>query len=128
MKLKLTWVKSCTHCGVFNLQKAFNTVNHSILLGKLSHYGVRGTINDWLNNASYLVDQHKLVLKHIQKRSCVVRCPTGISPRPLLFPIYINAISNSSDKLKFYLFSDETNLFFPNKNFKLLESIVNAEN
>ena len=43
-------------CGVFiDLKKAFNTVDHIILLNKLSHYGIRGIINDWL--ASYLTDR-----------------------------------------------------------------------
>ena len=47
-------------CGVFvDLQKAFDTVNHNILLKKLDHYGNRGTVNDWF--ASYLSNRSQFV-------------------------------------------------------------------
>ena len=46
---------------------------------------------------------------------------------PLLFLIYINDICNSSDKLKFYLFADNTNLLYADENLKSLESTANAQ-
>ena len=46
---------------------------------------------------------------------------------PLLFLIYINDIQDSSEKLKFFLFADDTNILYADKNLRSLELIVNQE-
>ena len=81
-------------CGVFiDLQKAFDTVDHSILLKKLAHYGIRGLANDWFK--SYLSHRHQFVsINGYESNKVRMKhgVPQGSVLGPLLFPIYISMI------------------------------------
>ena len=75
-------------CGVFvDLQKAFDTVDHQILLAKLSHYGIRGVSNDWFK--SYLSNRSQYVsINGYDSGLATINCgvPQGsvLGPRAIL--------------------------------------------
>jgi len=110
----------------FDLQKAFDTVDHNILLRKLYNYGIRGIVHDWFRN--YLSNRKQFVSianseSSIQNVVCGV--PQGSVLGPLLFLLYVNDISNASTVGHIKLFADDTNVFIFGK---CLEDIYNKAN
>ena len=105
-------------CGIFiDLQKAFDTVDHSILLHKLHYYGFRGIIQDRFS--SYLINRfqtkHVLGTNISNKEINLCGVPQGSILGPLLFLIHINDICQSPNKFSFHLFADDTNLIYSDK-------------
>ena len=111
--------KMNTPISIFlDLSKAFDTLDHDILLAKLEYYGIRGTANRLLQ--SYISDRQQFV-EIDNTRSDTLSLTTGVPQGsilgPLLFLIYINDISLASQMFKLIIYADDTNL---NTTFELI--------
>ena len=121
--------KKSSYCIFLDFAKAFDTVNHKILIEKLRFYGVKdqtlALFDSYLSNRQQCVEVNGVmsdmgIIQH--------GVPQGSILGPLLFLLYINDISKSSDILKFFLFADDTTVFYSaDPTDKNTEAILNTE-
>ena len=116
--------------GVFiDLSKAFDTVNHAVLLEKLKCYGISGIYWKWFQ--SYLKNRLQYVPYGSDSKTpflpLLCGVPQGSILGPLLFLLYVNDLPNASNILNPIMFADDTNLFSSDKNIHNLFQTVNQE-
>ena len=94
-----------------DLKKAFDTVDHAILLKKLNLYGIKGTPELWFK--SYLTDRHQRCIINgnvSQPRKLCCGVPQGSTLGPLLFLLYINDLPNCLKYSTAKMYADDTNI------------------
>ena len=109
---------------LIDFSKAFDMVDHEILLKKLDHYGIRGIGLKWFQ--SYLSNRRQFV--HVNNTNSSTRelnygVPQGSILGPLLFVIYINDMPQICKLAKFILYADDANIFITADNMNDIERI-----
>ena len=101
-----------THTVFIDFSKAFDTINHEILLKKLFHLGFKQSSINWFQN--YLTNRKQRIIannKFSDLKDIVCGVPQGSILGPLLFLLYVNDLGDCLQYTKYKLYADDTVLY-----------------
>lgn len=115
-----------------DLRKAFDTVNHTVLLSKLACFQLAPSVLKWIE--SYLLNRAQCVKindKASSLKACSMGVPQGSILGPLLFSTYINDLPSVCDGVEILMYADDTVLFTHGKDLgqvanKLTQTLTNV--
>ena len=120
--------KQSTIAVYLDFSKAFNTVNHNILMTKLLHNGIRGVLQHGFE--SYLTNRKLYIsIKNCNSSMSNISLgvPQGLALGPVLFLLYINDMYRSSNQKGFVHFADDSTGFASNSDINNVHATVNME-
>ena len=117
------------HTGMIlvDLQKAFDTLDHGVLLEKIKYFGYRTSVTKWFESS--LSNRKFLVCIDVFSEAGTLKygAPQGSTVGPLLFLLYVNDLPQSSSDAGSYLYADDTYIFYQHKDIKKIEKVLNKE-